>query len=103
MGMTDLQARFAAAGSYALDHGATLWWLLDDLGFYEIAPNCAILFPDGYVGFVVVRPGVGPSDVSKDTVEAFAKAHHPLRFVPNVTSAEAYWRKTKRRFKEESA
>lgn len=103
MGLTDLQTRFVIAGANALDHGAILWWLSDETGLSDDSPNCAVLFPDGYVEFVVVRPGVKPGDIGDELRQAFRASHHPLRFIPNEASAESYWRKTAYRFGEASA
>ena len=65
--MTMLQARFMCESVEAVERGAKVYWLQDAEERLEDFPNCAVLFPDGCVDFLVIRPGVKPDDVERAT------------------------------------
>lgn len=58
------------------------------------SPNWLVLFPDGYFEPVDVRDPSEPREPLSDSeVRAFARLHHPVRFVDNEATAAEYWRK----------
>lgn len=82
-----VEASFASRGK-AL--GATVFRVEDSAG--DAAPSHAVLFPDGYVEFVVVMEGGhAAGSLPGGTVRAYAERHHPVKFVDNEATAACYW------------
>lgn len=82
-----VEATFASRGK-AL--GAAVFRIEESSG--DAAPSHAVLFPDGYVEFVVVTEGgQAAGSIPGGVVRMYAERHHPLRFIDNEATVARYW------------
>lgn len=82
-----VEASFASRGKGL---GAVVFRIEEPAG--DAAPSHAVLFPDGYVEFVVVTEGGRAAGSLPGGMERmYAERHHPIKFIDNEATAACYW------------
>lgn len=93
MEMTSLEETFAFRGR-AL--GARPFKLQNPGEQLETSPNWAVLFPSGYVEFLIVADETDTITLTAKALRSYQTVHHPIRLIHDEREAMRYWDKVRR-------